>query len=79
MNQNIARGTLRYDSDQDRLYVESEHGTHYFHCGEPLTVCESNSCKSTRIEYSHDKEAWYLAGLFRAGEIPQDLQVKYYE
>ena len=75
MNQNITHGTLRYDSDQDRLYAESEHGTHYFHCGEPLMVND----KSTRIEYSHDKEAWYLAGLFKAGEIPQGLQVKYYE
>jgi len=70
-------GTLRYDQEADRLYVNDERecdGRHHFHCGESLEVRHDGAWRETRVEHSDD---WYLVGLYRAGQIPSSLRARF--
>jgi hypothetical protein len=56
------KGKLYYDENSDRYDIFFEDGSRYggLHCGEAFEIKMRNDWKSTRIEYSHDRNCWYL-------------------
>jgi hypothetical protein len=76
-------GKLYYDTAIERIDIKFEDGTYYggLHCGESIEFLKDNlwtdaEWLSTRIEFDHDTDDWYLVGLCAAGQIPVDNIVR---
>ena len=80
-------GRLFYDSSEQRINIRFQDDTFSggLRCGDGLefrTVDFSTSrlgeekWVSTRLEYDHTGEDWYLEGLYGPGEIPVDNLVR---
>ena len=89
--QEMREGTLTTTCENGieyRLDIRYPDGIYHggLHCGTTLEVCQKNPKSgeyewiTTRVESAYSEEVgeedWYLTGLYRPGEIPDDLTVR---
>jgi hypothetical protein len=58
-------GTLSYDFGSERYEIAFDKGgaRRDLHCGDPFEIQVHGKWIKTRIEYSWDKDDWYLVGV----------------
>lgn len=74
-------GKIFVDSEIDRVNVHWDDGTYGdgYHCGEvvEIKVPAIGEWEKYRIEYNHEQQAWYFAGMPKAyGNIPVGTEIR---